>query len=185
MKKKKISQIVAYFALGIVAIAVLLCAIIKVDFKPEVNAPAYNVNSAISIEKVEGQERGGLLTTEEEHNEFVKKYENSFKLTVLYSLFSGKIGSETKIAHVKSKGSAVGYEVKFNFVEEQTFVNNDEEIEYSKIYFSVEKDKGLEEKTIWLYAGEDDYYKITTIANFDGLANYIETLAMFKVEEAE
>ena len=177
--KKKISQIVAYLALGIVAIAVLLCAIIKIDFKPEVNVPTY-ASSGVQIRKTEGDYtsfRG--VESEENYNEIIKKYNDSFKLTVLYSLFSGKIGSKTKITHVTSKTNAIGYEVKFNFAEEQILNNNDDTIEYSKIFFSVEKDKGLEEKTIWLYSGENDYYKITTIANFDSLANYISELDMF------
>lgn len=178
--KKKISQIVAYLALGVVAVAVLLCAVIKINFKPKVAVPVYDVNSGITIEKVDGDVQGGLLQNEKEHNEFVKKYNNSFKLTVLYSIFSGKIGSETQVkTDLTSKSEAKGYEVKFNFVEPQTFEYEDETIEYIRVYFSVEADKGLEEKTIWLETEDGEYAKVITIANFNDLANYIAELNMF------
>lgn len=183
--KKKISQITAYIALGVIAIAVLLCAILKLNFKPEIGVPTY-ASSGVQVRKTEGDYTSfRVVDKEDEYNKLVGNFNDSFKLTILYSLFSGKIGSETTVTHVKSKASAVGYEVKFNFVEEQVFVNKGEEIEYSKIYFSVEQGKGLEEKTIWLEAGEDDYYKITTIADFDDLAKCIANFKMFKVEDVK
>ena len=189
---KKVSKILAYVLLGVIAVTVILCAIIKIDFKPEINVPSFASNG-ITIEKMDGDYAEDGLNNEQDYNKFIANYNNSFKLTILYSLFSGKIGSKLQRKHIASRPSFTGYKVTFVFDEDQILTedgkevpvadNSNEPIKYTKIIFSVEKSKGLEEKAIYLYAGEDDYYKLTTIANFDKLAKFIAELSMFKAEE--
>lgn len=197
--KKKISQIIAYVVLGIVVVGLVLTAVLKKDFAPNINVPTYNAGQGdIFIEqKGSGAKYDGLSSKDEKvYNEFVAKYNNSFKLTILYSVFSGEISRKQEIENYGKDAPTFtdGFVVTFNFNEKQTLksngkvyyesVNSKTETLYTKVFFVVENAKGLTTKNIYFYSQENArYYKLTTLANFDDLYNYISNFDMFKTAE--
>ena len=188
--KKKISQIVAYTLLGVVVLGFVLCAIIKINFKPEINMPNLANGDKIQISltgtsKVESSDENIV------YDKFMNKFNNSFELTVLYSVFSGKINSELDIQKTSIKPSYNGYKVQFIYSETQTLkkdgkdvtsdaVNSNTPVTFNRVLFDVAEGKGLGEVVLYFYTeGDSLFYKVTTIANFDGLYSYISDIPMF------
>lgn len=188
--KKKISQIVAYSVLGVVVLGLVLCAIIKLNFRPEIRMPMVADGDKIQI-SVSGTSKVESSDENIKYNTFLNKFDDSFKLTILYSLFSGKIGSELEIKETTSAPSFSGFKVQFIYAETQTLTKNGKEVtsgavnsntpvKYNTVVFDVTDAKGLGQVNLYCYInGDDSYYRINTIANFDGLYNYISEIPMF------
>ena len=144
--KKKISQIVIYAVLAVVVVGLILCSIIKINFKPQMALPTLN-DGAIEI-SVAGQAKYESISTKEDYNAFTSKFNNGFKLTILYSLFSGKIGQELKINKVTSDPTFSGYKVQFVYNQSQTLKkdgkpvmtadNSNTPITYDRVVFDVQ-----------------------------------------------
>ena len=192
--KKKISQIVAYAILAVVVIGLVLTAVLKKSFAPNIEIPAH---SAGGVEiRVPNMAKYEGLGDEEDYNEFVKLYNSSFELTILYSLFSGKISREQTITNTgkTSPSFTSGYVITFLYAEDQEIkvngkvwhesVNSDKAITYKKVTFNIFEGKGLTTTFIYFYNSENDsYYKLTTLANYDALYNFISELPMFAEEK--
>lgn len=188
---KKISKIIAYSLLCLIVVGIGLMAIIKKDFSPNIKLPSYE-EASIQI-KQENPSKSDGLGKKSDYDTFVKEYENSFKLTILYSLFSGEISREQKVEYLKSKPSTYSsIVVDITYTTEQTLMCNGKvynegsgtktEIKYKNVFFVVEEGKGLETKSIYFLSTNNSYYQLTTLANFDGLYNFIMELNMFKAE---
>ena len=187
--KKKISQILLYFVLGVVVLGLVLCAIIKVNFKPEIQVPLTDAVGQIEITTTDGTSKVESSKENIDVEKFNNLFNDSFELNVLYSLFSGKLGSEIKVTKLTKEPTVSGYEVKFLYTDnvklvidgkEQTVASNSTTpIQYNRVVFGVEE-KGLTEVALYFYEqGTTTYYKVTTIANYDSLYNYISQLSMF------
>lgn len=190
---KKISQIIAYSILGIVVLGLVLTAILKKDFSPNINVPAYNNGTGdIFINSADDLKHEGLSSKDEkEYDKFVKLYNDSFKLTILYSVFSGEISKKQEITNYgKTKPQlSSGLIVTFNYSQNQILRSNGEtyyeskssdEVLYKQVFFAVENDKGLTTKKIYFYSeNNSSYYQLTTLANFDSLYDYISEFPAF------
>jgi len=189
--KKRISQIIAFCVLAAVVLSVVFCAIIKIDFMPQMKLPEYP-----EVIQITDAEAGGIYESlsEDTYKNFVIKFNDSFKLSVLNSLFSGKIGKKIETPVYTSKNpntiSGSGYQVLFVFAEEQTLKDNGKEVtvaknstetvKFNRLKFYVEADKGLNENiTLYFYNNLSYYYSIKTMANFDALYNFIKDIPMF------
>lgn len=184
---KKISQIISYSILAVVVVGLVLCAIIKVNFRPEIALPT--TGDVIEI-RVDGTAKVESSNENINYKEFTAKFDEAFKLTILYSFFSGRLGSELKIDEVKSEPAYNGFKVLFRYGQTQTLKKDGKEvpvadnsstpITFDSVIFDVAEDKGLAVTNLYVYKnGATKYYKISTIANFDGLYDYIKEIPMF------
>lgn len=188
--KKKISQIVAYSVLGVVVLGLVLCAIIKVNFRPEINLPIIANGDKIQI-SLDGTAKVESSDDNIKYKQFLNKFDDSFKLTILYSVFSGRIGSELEIEETTTAPTYNGFKVQFIYTETQTLkkdgkavtsgaVNSNTPVTFNTLIFDVAEGRGLGEVSLYFYTnGEEEYYKVTTIANFDSLYTYISEIPMF------
>jgi len=188
--KKKISQIVAYSVLGVVVLGLVLCAIIKVNFRPEINLPIIANGDKIQI-SLDGTAKVESSDNNIKYKQFLNKFDDSFKLTILYSVFSGRIGSELEIEETTTAPTYNGFKVQFIYTETQTLkkdgkavtsgaVNSNTPVTFNTLIFDVAEGRGLGEVSLYFYTnGEEEYYKVTTIANFDSLYTYISEIPMF------
>lgn len=191
---KKISQIIAYTILGVLVVGLVLTAVLKKSFAPNIAIPAHSAGgieiSVPNMAKYEG------LGDEEDYNEFVKLYNSSFELTILYSIFSGKISREQTITNNGTTAPSYtnGYVVTFLYPQDQEIkvngevwhesVNSNTPITYKKVTFNILEGRGLTTTYIYFYNSENNsYYKLTTLANFDALYNFVSELPMFAEEE--
>ena len=190
--KKKISQIVAYSVLGVLVVGLILCAVLKLDFKPDINIPLTTTQGTISISVTDGTNIGESHENQINYQKFAEKFDESFKLTVLYSLFSGKIGTELVVSDkLTTKPSVGGYKVTIYYTPNedetlQTLKYKGKDIKYSeissaitfdRILFGVEEGKGLTDTNLYFYTtGKSTYYKVTALANFDELYTYIDNI---------
>ena len=191
---KKINQIIAYTLLGVVLLGLVLTAILKKDFSPNIDLS----KGQVFIEQAgSGAKYDGLTSKDEKvYNEFVKTYNNSFKLTVLYSIFSGRISRQQEIENYGKDAPTFsnGFVITINFGEAQTLksngkvyyesTNSDTETLYKKVFFVVENGKGLTTKYIYFYCDANSrYYRLRTLANYDDLYKFISEMDMFKTAE--
>ena len=190
---KKISQIVAYAILGVLVIGLVLTAVLKKSYAPNIAVPAYEAGginiSVPNTSKVDG------LGKQEDYDEFVRLYNGSFELTLLYALFSGKISREQTIVNdgKTAPSFTAGFVVTFVYPEAQTLKANGSvwyespsspETLYKKVIFAVFEGKGLSTTSIYFYNDTDkNYYRLNTLANFDSLYEFISGLSMFAPEE--
>lgn len=184
---KRISQILGYAVLSIVVVAVILCAVIKLDFKPTMQKLNFGPDQ-IQIKDSEGTAQGGSIGDKDEYKKFVSKYNDSFKLTVFYSLFSGKLNAKIDKSEQSGLPSFSGYQVTFIYKDSYvlyyegkqvtTADNSSDKVKYNRITFDVQEDKGLTTTYIYYYnsSNSNSYTRFTTTANFDGLYKYIGEL---------
>lgn len=193
--KKKISQILAYAILGVLVVGLVITAVLKKSFAPNIALPTYEaggINIAVpDTSKVDG------LGKQEDYDEFVSIYNSSFELTLLYSLFSGKISREQTITNEGTKAPeyTAGFVVTFVYPEAQTLKANGKvwyespsspETLYKKVIFAVFENKGLASTYIYFYNDSDkNYYRLNTLANFDNLYNFISKMPMFAPDVEE
>lgn len=191
---KKISQIVTYVILGVLVVGLVLTAVLKKSFAPNISVPAYTAGGiTISVPNMAKYEP---LDKQENYNEFVSLYNSSFELTILYSVFSGKISREQKIDNIGKTAPSFtsGYVVTFVYPTDQVIkvngeiwhesVNSDTPTNYRQITFNIFENKGLTTVFIYFYNNDTStYYKLTTLANFDALYNFVSELPMFAEEE--
>ena len=185
--KKKISQIVAFSVLALLVIAIVLCAVIKLNYMPEMKLPEYP--DVIQITDTEACGKYKALKGDE-FNTFVTKFSDSFKLSVLYSLFSGKLGQSIASPKKVTDLNKGGYEVVFTFAEQvlkdngkevTVAKNSTETVKFNSLKFYVSENKGLSDDiTLYFYMNNQTYYySITAIANFDDLYDFINNMSPF------
>ena len=158
--KNRIGQIIAFCALALVVVAVVLCAVIKIDYMPQMKLPQYP-----EVIQITDTEAGAIskAITDDDFNTFTTKFNDSFKFSVIYSIFSGKIGksigSPKKVTKGVSTISKTGdYKVMFMFNEEQVLkdkgkdvtlaINSNEKVTFNRVMFFVQAEKGLSGKIL-------------------------------------
>lgn len=188
--KKKISQIVLYSVLGILVVGFILTAVLKKNFAPSIQVPNY---LSIGISSYDETAKYDALTEEESYKVFVKEYKNSFEISVLYALFAGKINNSEQLTKIKNEPSFnSGFVINFNYGQEQILKvngkdyiessNSDTKVHYKKVVFNVIENNGLKQTDFYIYSIENNvYYKLTTLANFDNLYNFIIDIPMFNI----
>lgn len=187
---KKISQIIAYSVLGLIVVGLILCSIIKLDFKPSVQVPQTEIIGKVQISATDGTSKVDSNNENINIEKFSKEFNNAFKLTILYSVFSGKMGNEAKVDDVDSLPSLTGYKVEFIYNDEYTLKVNSKEVpvadnsstmvKYNRVIFTVTEGAGLGNADLYFVInGQSKYYKVSTIANFDKLYEHISNIAMF------
>lgn len=183
---KKISQIIAYSLLGLVVLGLVLTAVLKKDFAPNLTVPGYNNGEGyITIDQRGVANYDGLASKDKDtYNKFVNIYKDSFKLTILYSLFSGEISRKQEIQSLEKKEPSLDSQIVVSFFYQNgqvlksngevyyESVNSNTEIKYTKVFFAVSQNKGLTSHKIYFQANSN-YYSLTTLANFDELYNFI------------
>lgn len=193
---KKISQMIAYLVLGVLVVGLVLSAVLKKSFAPNIAIPEFSAGginiSVPNTSKVDGFGQA----REDDYNEFVKLYNSSFELTLLYSIFSGKISREQSIVNngTTKPSYTAGYVITFVYPEEQEIkvngkvwhesVNSNTATTYKRVTFNIFEGKGLTTTFIYFYNDENNScYKLTTLANYDNLYNFISEFPMFAEEE--
>ena len=182
--KNKIGLIITYSVLCVFVLAVALCAIIKVDYRPKMKLTASEVS--IQINDAQVGSRNESISTEADKKDFIKEFNGCFKLTVLQALFSGNLNKKAVVTRNTSAPSFTnGYKVLFVFDEEgqdlivngKPFLiadNSNEAVKYNRMVFNVIEDSGFESVNLYFYAnGGSTYYQVTTLADFSGVYDVI------------
>ena len=188
--KKKISQIVSYAVLAVIVVGLILCATINLNFRPEMKLPNVSKGDRIEI-SVHGTSQTDSSNENINYNEFNKKFDDSFKLTILYSIFSGHVGNELIIGEISSNEPTYnGYKVQFTFNELQELKkggkpvkiadNSNTSLKFDGLIFDVQESKGLGNVDLYFILENNKLQKVTTIANFDELYKYISELSIFE-----
>ena len=183
---KKISQIAAYSVICIFVLAIIACGIIKVDNKPKMEA-----GYSIQITDTEATNIGEKIS-DENVIVFNKKFNESFKISVLYALFSGRLNNKVEMVGTESNLPTFnGYKVQLIYNEENTLYDNgkvvtksngsSEAVKYDTVVLSVSQNNlNNVDLYYYLHTESNKYYKFSTIANFDELYNFIAELPNFK-----
>ena len=183
---KKISQIAAYSILCVLVLSIIMCAIIKVDNKPQMET-----GYSIQVTDTEATNIGEKIS-DEYVEKFNKKMNDSFKISVLYALFSGKINNRVTMSTSTTLPTFSGYKVQLIYTEEKTLYDNgkavnksngsSDTVKYDTIVFSVLSQKNLSKVDVYYYlhTQSGNYYKFSTVANFDDLYNFIAELPNIK-----
>lgn len=188
---KKISQIIAYSVLGVLVLGLILCSILKISFKPELCVPTTEEVGKVKISTTDGTTRVESNSDNIGISTFENKFNSAFEITVLSSLFSGRIGSKVERNKLTSLPKSTGYEVLYIYNEEQVLKvdgkevpvadNSTTPIKYNRVVYSVNGNTGLSKVSLYFYTeGIASYYQITTYANFNDLYDYISNITMFK-----
>lgn len=186
---KKISQIAAYTLLCAIVVAVITCAIVKVGYKPTLAKMNFETDK-ILITDTEVSTNVESYFEEESYKDFLNKFDNAFKQSVLNSLFAGNLGEKPVMKKLDKLPTFYGFKVKFILNEEAELYNNNkivnvadnstESVKYNRVVFNVLENKGLTQTSIIYYLNtEEEYYQFTTLANFDSLYNFIADMPMF------
>ena len=188
--KNKIGLIITYSVLCVFILAVALCAIIRVDYRPKINLTASEVS--IQINDAQVGARNEAISEEADKNNFIEEFNNSFKLTILQALFSGNLNKEATVTRNTSAPSfSDGYKVLFVFDEDgqdlivngKPFLiadNSSEAVKYNRMVFNVVENAGFGSVNLYFYAnGGSTYYQVTTLANFGEIYKTITNMQMF------
>lgn len=185
MKKKIIISV----SLGIVAVLIattLVLALVKKSYKPEFDLAPKTVTIVQELDDKEF-ESSASHSTSKKFEKIVNLFDESFKQSVLASIFSGNSSNKVEISLVSklptfSEGYTVTFDYKADMVlkkDGKDFIygtNSDKQIKVQKIILNVVETNGFDQ--VFLYAKEvvgvnTYYYEITTTANFDSLYSYI------------
>lgn len=194
--KKKIGLIAVLSLVGLLAVAVILCSIIKVNFLPETKEPL-----KITIQSIEDSSKQAFYNTtsssfnEEDYKKIVAEFKNSFNQSVISAMFNGTLGNQAKISD-KTKitfTEKAGYKITFGYADYQNIKlngeaykntsNTNEVVEFKELQFVVTEAGGF--NNISIYYVDDSgattyYYQLKTIANTLGLYNLINGLDNFQ-----
>lgn len=168
-KKKKI--IISSVSLGlvfIIALAIILMAVIKVDLKPSVvSEPTnfyFNSSSSVQYDK-----------NDEEYEEFINGFNNSFRVSVLTGLFSGNLRDyeivEDKIKSLPSEVTEGNYvtflykdgSIKLLEKNGQTYYskyNSNNSIDFDQVTFALSEENKIQDMSMYLKYTENSnsYY---------------------------
>ena len=169
---------------------ILLASIIKLDFKPKMQTLSKDTD-AIQISDVDVPSKYLALSDEEQYKSFVNKYNDSFKLSIMYSLFSGMLSTKVEMTKLDSEPIYTDYKVEFIYGEEHTLYNNNEAVTksdnssnlvtYNRITFSLQEGTGLSNVYVYYYKeGTSLYYRFKTKANLDALYDFVSNISTFK-----
>lgn len=177
--------LIAAIALTLVLVATtVVLGVVQKDYAPSVQT---NYQS-VTITKAGDPSfnyTAGKLDDGEDFEKVVGLYNNSFKQSMLASIFSGN--NSNKISVVYESGSvpqiSSGYKMVWflNSQGEKVNLTNNLQTEYlvNKLTVAVEDSNGFKTTTIYaniVDSGVNAHIRIATIANFEALYDYLETL---------
>ena len=193
-KSNKWLMILIYCIVGVLVLSTVILYIVPVSYRPEIGTP-----NAISITESSGGSSSILCSDDnavERYNEINEEFENAFSESVLTGIFSGRIGTNSRIeTYYKTNPTSEfsGYIVRFMFKTKQTVMlngkeynpptNSSETIEFDEIVFELAQDKGFSTHYIYyVYQYQDTtnvertmYYRQSIMCNFDDLYNLVSS----------
>ncbi len=181
--RKKLGLLITIALVGLVVVTTIILGVVKKDYSPSVQT---NYQSVIITNTNDSNFNyaGGKLDEKESYNKIVELYNNSFKQSILASLFSGNLSNEITVTYSSgSVPSMSGYKIVWalNSEGEKIKLTNNLETEYviNKLTIGIEDSNSF--KSVVIYANIKDstvtHLKITTKANFEALYDYLEELS--------
>lgn len=188
--KKKVLIGVSLAIVLVIAVTTIVLAVVQKSYKPDFYLDPQTVK-IVRLEDSMEFESSKSHSSSAKFEKFVDLFEQSFKQSVLGSIFSGNSSKNIDIELVsKMPTFEGGYEITLDFKAEMTLkkdgknfvsgTNSEKEIKYSKVIFNITEKNGY--KQIYLYAKEvvgknTYYYEISTVANTNELYNFVNGLA--------
>lgn len=182
-KKNKWWLILVYAVVSILLIATAVSCFVQVTRKPDIVEPH---SYFISIDNQADYDLCDKENETEKYNKINQAFNNSFKESLLTSLFSGRLFSSSRIDPEKPKTYS-GYKLKLFFEQPQKIklngkiynppTNTATSITYQEIYIDIPQDKGYTTHYLYYfyeYTDSNDvvkssYYRQSFLANFDAL----------------
>ncbi len=206
---KKITLIICYALIGLIALALVICALVPVSYLPA-NTKSPDKLTVTYIEDTNQQAFYNTSSEEFKNNENIKAdydnivstFRNSFKQSVLSALFAGELITTmipTGIGENSITKPEKGFEIRFEYFEEQNIYVNDKiytdpndstrTVKTKTMYCYITEDIGF--GSIYIYYEDDsqenkdvEYYRVQTIASTKTLSDLCyEILNIEKTEE--
>lgn len=201
---KKITLLICYCLIGIIAVALIICAIVPKNYLPNTNDPDKLTITYIEDNKIQAFYNTNSSEfkdeTKEDYNRLVEGFRNSFKQSVLSALFAGELittMTATGIGEASITKPESGFEVKFEYLEYQNIYVNGKvytdpnystrPVQTKTMYCYITDEIGF--NGIYLYYeddsqdGEVEYYRIQTLASTKTLCDMCKELLNITDEE--
>ncbi len=196
--KKKIALIVSLSLIGVLLVSVVVMALVRKNYRPELNDPYI-----ITITDTTGEDSVQFFeeTNPETYNEVLDRFFACFDQSVLNALFTGAIGGDKVTNHYVQDSTAngtintyqplvegiEGYYLEFDYSTVQTLMYNGREV-----VDSTNSNRNITYKHVACYIEDSNYYKsmyiffrgekgdttkifyMTTSARCDAFYSYIE-----------
>lgn len=178
--KKKLVLLTTLILVGVIVVATVILGLVKKDYSPSVQTNFQSVtitnsgNSSFS-------RSFGRLDEGKEFDKIVEEYNNSFKQSMLASLFSGNSSNKITVEHSYSIPSMSGYKMLWTLNQngEEIMTTDTEKLEkVNELIVGVEDSNSFKQVTIYarIQNSTNTYLKITTKANFEALFDLLEDL---------
>lgn len=200
---KKITLIICYCLIGIIAAALIICAIVPKDYLPRMEDPdrltVEYVGDSTKLAFYDTTSSSFTGQTEEDYNRIVTSFRNSFKQSVLSALFAGEL-IVSQIATGIGEGSITtpesGFKITFEYNEYQNVYVNGQiynnpnystrPVQTNIMYCYITTGVGF--SGIYLYFEDDtqadvEYYRVTTLASTSALHELCMDILNVEVEE--
>ena len=184
-KTKKVFSIIGFAVLAIIVLAVLVFAIVPKSYMPDIKLPGKEL-SGIMFEVPDNSAQKRNVQAED-YDEFVNKYQNAFKQTMLTDLFSGILFKSPTVSGPKKSEfspSFTGYKLIIFYNDPQTLKVNGKDyyyggsqnpVTYKFAYLDITETNSFSTVNIYILTEEnskDVYYVISTYANFSELYKF-------------
>lgn len=183
--KTKLGLILTLALVGIVVLGTILLGVLKVDYSPKMQMP---VNS-VQIIKADGGDFIVVNKTSEDKtifDEVIKLYNNSFKQSILASIFSGNIANKAVVeyrsgSYASQLNNKVGHKLTLTLTQSGVDISEtdtDKEHKISEISIVIENKEGFNTVTVYgkIVDVTTSYVEIITKANVKALYDYITDL---------
>ncbi len=180
---KKITLIICYCLIGVIAAALIICALVPKNYLPQTNDPdTLQVTYIEDTNKTATYQKGSSSFNEEDYNRIMTSFRNSFKQSVLSALFAGELITTTTVSGIGqntiSKPDS-GFQITFYYDDYQNIYENGSvyndpnysirPVQTKIMYCYITNDIGF--SGIYLYyeddsqGGDVEYYRLQTIAS--------------------
>jgi hypothetical protein len=183
--KGKIGLILTLALIGVVVVGTILLGVFKIDYSANMEMP---VNS-IQINKAANDDFIVVNKTSEDKtifDEVIKFYNNSFKQSVLASVFSGNVGTKAIVefrsgSYSSQLNNTSGHKLVIALTQSGVSLketDGNKEYNISEIAMGVENKEGFNTVTIYgkIVGPTTSYVEIITKANVKSLYDYITEL---------
>jgi len=187
--KKKILIIVSLALVVALITTTIVLAVVKKSYKPEFDLTPQTVRIVRQSDNAEF-ESSESHSSKEKFENVVNLFDDSFKQSVLGSIFGGNSSKRIDIELVSKLPSFdEGYTFTFDYKADMVLkkdgkdfvygTNTDKQIKFRQVIFNITDTNGFNQ--IYLYAKEvvgsnTYYYEISTIANVSALYDYMSEL---------
>ena len=202
MTRKKITLIVCYCLIGVIALGLIICALVPKNYLPTTKNPDKLTITYVDDTKIqEFYNVNSSSFNKEDYDKIVSSFRNAFQQSVLSALFAGELISPMnalpigKANIVKPENSI---EVKFEYNEYQNIYIN------GKVYYDQTNSKTpVQTKTMYVYITDDigfnnayiyyeddsqssteiEYYRVQTISSTSSLYKLCAELMNLNISE--